>query len=314
MRFQVRAFASAGTAEKNYYQILGIDTVATDSQIKDAYRALAKRYHPDVRSQSDSSAAEHDPDVEKFRDVVEAYQVLSVKESRAVFDISMKRNPQNYTVDSASKFDAMMSREGRDRSGVAPTRVQGTYAATRMAELAKERAKYNVNHLGYYQGGVPQPNRGPIRGKALGRPGHFHAPDLHNFLDFQHGDKHRVTTEDAVKFKHFMGTDKADFARTMPNYQMHYDTTFEYMRDRDFWLKVILGWTAVGYAFSRYQVEKDRARMHERVSGFPNTPAHHVVNQGGVVVKKQFTGFKKYYKSNDEVLEWYRMMYPDAFK
>ena len=61
MRFQVRAFASAGTAEKNYYQILGIDTVATDSQVKDAYRSLAKKYHPDVRSQSDSSAAEHDP-------------------------------------------------------------------------------------------------------------------------------------------------------------------------------------------------------------------------------------------------------------
>jgi DnaJ-class molecular chaperone len=67
-------FASSAM-EKNYYQILGIDTVATDSQIKDAYRALAKKYHPDVRSTtgSDLAPGEHDPDVEKFRDVVEAY-------------------------------------------------------------------------------------------------------------------------------------------------------------------------------------------------------------------------------------------------
>ena len=170
--------------EKNYYQILGVDTVATDSQIKEAYRSLAKKYHPDVRMNADQAPGEHDPDVEKFRDVVEAYQVLSVKESRAAFDISMKRNPQMYTEDSKSKFDAMMNREGRDRSGATPSRVSGNYAAKRMEELAKERAKYNVNHLGYYKGGVPQPNRGAIRGKALGRPGAFHAPDLHNFLDF----------------------------------------------------------------------------------------------------------------------------------
>ena len=45
-----------------------------------------------------------------------------------------------------------------------------------MAELAQERSKYNVNHLGFYNGGVPKPNRGSIRGDALGRPGAFHSP------------------------------------------------------------------------------------------------------------------------------------------
>ena len=45
-----------------------------------------------------------------------------------------------------------------------------------MAELAKERSKYNVNNLGFYNGGVPRPNRGSIRGDALGRPGAFHSP------------------------------------------------------------------------------------------------------------------------------------------
>ena len=127
LQFQTRMFASA-VLEKNYYQILGIDTVATETQIKEAYRSLAKKYHPDVRSVSED-VTDHDPDVEKFRDVVEAYQVLSVKESRAAFDISMKRNPQNYTADSASKFNAMMNREGRDRSGVKPSSIKGNYAA-----------------------------------------------------------------------------------------------------------------------------------------------------------------------------------------
>ena len=40
--------------------------------------------------------SEYEPDVEKFRDVVEAYQILSVKESRAAFDLTRKKNPQLY--------------------------------------------------------------------------------------------------------------------------------------------------------------------------------------------------------------------------
>lgn len=72
----------------------------------------------------------------------------------------------------------MMDLSGRDRSGVSPRQRpgEGSYAAKRMAELANERSKYNVNHLGFYNGGVPKPNRGSIRGDALGRPGAFHSP------------------------------------------------------------------------------------------------------------------------------------------
>ena len=80
--------------EKDYYSILEVPSYATPEEIKEAYRALAKKHHPDVRSAADATDAEHDPDVEKFRDVVEAYQVLSVRESRAAFDISRRKNPQ----------------------------------------------------------------------------------------------------------------------------------------------------------------------------------------------------------------------------
>jgi len=97
-----RSFTTATSAiEKDYYTILQVPTHATPEEVKAAYRALAKKHHPDVRSTANAGDASHDPDVEKFRDVVEAYQVLSVRESRAAFDISRKKNPQLYRQDAA---------------------------------------------------------------------------------------------------------------------------------------------------------------------------------------------------------------------
>jgi hypothetical protein len=77
--------------------------------------------------------------------------------------------------------------------------------------LKKEREKYNVNYLGYYQGGVPQKERGAMRGKSMGNAGEFHTPYIHNYLNYNHQDTSFVTSEDALKFKHWMGSDKVDF-------------------------------------------------------------------------------------------------------
>ena len=101
---QPRRFFAAPTKvalEKDYYAILQVTSYATPEEIKEAYRALAKKHHPDVRSGADATGGEHDPDVEKFRDVVEAYQVLSVRESRAAFDISRRKNPHMYKPEAA---------------------------------------------------------------------------------------------------------------------------------------------------------------------------------------------------------------------
>ena len=68
-----RTFATAlpsKQSEKDYYTILDLESHATPEQIKAAYRSLAKKHHPDVIS---GSADGHEPDVEKFRNVVEAY-------------------------------------------------------------------------------------------------------------------------------------------------------------------------------------------------------------------------------------------------
>jgi curved DNA-binding protein len=64
---------------KDYYKILGVDRKATQKDIKSAYRKLALQYHPD-RNPDDASAED------KFKEINEAYQVLSDKEKRAHYD------------------------------------------------------------------------------------------------------------------------------------------------------------------------------------------------------------------------------------
>ncbi len=64
---------------QNYYDLLGIDRGADDSTIKKAYRKLAMKYHPD-RNPDDKSAED------KFKEIGEAYEVLSDADKRAAYD------------------------------------------------------------------------------------------------------------------------------------------------------------------------------------------------------------------------------------
>jgi molecular chaperone DnaJ len=66
-------------AVKDPYKTLGVDRKASDEEIKRAYRKLARRYHPDRNP--DDNAAE-----ERFKDVQEAYSVLSDPEKRKAYD------------------------------------------------------------------------------------------------------------------------------------------------------------------------------------------------------------------------------------
>jgi molecular chaperone DnaJ len=66
------------TAERDYYELLGVPRDASESHIKKAFRRLARELHPDV---SDAPDAE-----ERFREIVEAYEVLSKSETRELYD------------------------------------------------------------------------------------------------------------------------------------------------------------------------------------------------------------------------------------
>ena len=64
---------------KDYYKILGVDKKASDAEIKKAFRTLAKKYHPDLH-QGDKA------NEEKFKEINEAYEVLSDKDKRQKYD------------------------------------------------------------------------------------------------------------------------------------------------------------------------------------------------------------------------------------
>lgn len=66
---------------KDYYDILGISKDANDDDIKRAYRKLAKQYHPDANNSGDKAAAEA-----KFKEINEAYSILSDKTKRSQYD------------------------------------------------------------------------------------------------------------------------------------------------------------------------------------------------------------------------------------
>ena len=66
-------------SKRDYYEVLGVDKNADDSAIKKAYRALAKKYHPD--SNPDNPEAE-----KKFKEASEAYSVLSDPDKRRQYD------------------------------------------------------------------------------------------------------------------------------------------------------------------------------------------------------------------------------------
>src|ERR1700688_3869167 len=63
---------------KDYYKIMGVARDATEAQIKQAYRKLAGKYHPDVSKEKDAEA--------RFKEVGEAYEVLKSPEKRASDD------------------------------------------------------------------------------------------------------------------------------------------------------------------------------------------------------------------------------------
>lgn len=66
------------TAERDYYELLGVPRTASEAEIKKAFRQLARRLHPDVSDEPDAG--------ERFRQVTEAYEVLSNAETRQLYD------------------------------------------------------------------------------------------------------------------------------------------------------------------------------------------------------------------------------------
>ena len=63
---------------KDFYKVLGLSKGATEDEVKKAYRKLALKYHPDKNKSANAE--------ERFKEIAEAYDVLSDKKKREIYD------------------------------------------------------------------------------------------------------------------------------------------------------------------------------------------------------------------------------------
>ena len=120
-------------SDRDYYEVLGVSRDASDSEIKRAFRGLARELHPDVN--------DHDPTAEeRFKEAAEAYEVLSDPESRSTYDAYGREGLRSGGFSSRASgfgsfedlFSAFFGGSGFGRSGPSPG---GDVAATARIEL-----------------------------------------------------------------------------------------------------------------------------------------------------------------------------------
>ncbi len=139
------------TAERDYYEVLGVGRTASDGEIKRAFRRLARELHPDVSSAPDAE--------ERFRHVAEAYEVLSKRETRDLYDrfghAGLRRGGyQPAAADFGSLSDLFSAFFGEDLFGTKGGAARGGDVAAE-AEIELSEAARGVSREVLYEVAVP---------------------------------------------------------------------------------------------------------------------------------------------------------------
>lgn len=137
----------------DYYAILGVARTASKDEIKQAYRDLAKIYHPDMPGSGEVQAA-----AQRFEQIAEAYTVLSHIDKRAKYDYDSLRSPEVLRGQLAEE-------RGEDGSPVsrAQNRSQNDFALSYRERIEQQRRAFNISDFGTFKAGLPSRFRGKIR-------------------------------------------------------------------------------------------------------------------------------------------------------
>ena len=141
-------------AKRDYYDILGVDRTASEEDIKKAYRKLAIKYHPDKTGEDKEAEG-------KFKEVAEAYEVLSDNEKRKNYDAFGHNRPGDDFQDIRSQFNSAFG----FRTVVPRGQSIAVYIELTLEEIqkgAKKQITYTKNTLCQSCGG-----NGSKHGKSL---------------------------------------------------------------------------------------------------------------------------------------------------
>jgi molecular chaperone DnaJ len=176
--------------KRDYYEVLNVSRKASEKEIKAAYRKLARKYHPDVNPNDKSAEA-------KFKEISEAYQVLSDPEKRAIYD----------------KFGHQLSRNGADK---AESSRWSDFSQFDFSNFDFKKSGFNVGDLGDILGSMFSEKREssqasePVRGSDI-----QYTMDL-SFEDAVQGLSTRIKLQREVSCPacHGMGTERGFYLET----------------------------------------------------------------------------------------------------
>lgn len=166
-------------SKRDYYEVLGLDRQATSDDIKSAFRRLARKYHPDVSQEPDAE--------ERFKEINEAFGVLSDGDKRAAYDrfghagVQGTGGMPDFTVDFADIFEEFFGFGGFGRSSQRSRNMPRRGADLQVKlELSFEEAVFGIEKeveftrdetCGTCQGKGAAPGTTPVRCTACNGTG-----------------------------------------------------------------------------------------------------------------------------------------------
>ncbi len=149
-------------AFKNYYQVLGLDSFSDGDAVKSAFRKLARQHHPDLNGNNRQAE-------ERFKEINEAYEVLSNPDKRAMHDATLQAMQGNKAGKSNQSADKGQSAPPTKAKNTSPDTAAREQAASKESKAGKQNST-PINELfetflkkGFSDGGKPDEEDGIFR-------------------------------------------------------------------------------------------------------------------------------------------------------